>query len=71
MITYIARYAHSDEDTVGNLELNASTDAEAIAELKDFVTSGYRNGTWANVELSTGEAFGCRNRHGTAICQTV
>jgi hypothetical protein len=66
MTKYTAIFAHSDSDVPGKLTLDASNDVEAKAELKAFVESGYRNGTWANIELSDGAGFGYRNEHGKA-----
>ncbi|HOW47355.1 MAG TPA: hypothetical protein PLB26_06845 [Rubrivivax sp.] len=66
-MTYIAVYAHADTDMPGSLELDATTDAEAIAEIKQLVESGYRNGTWATVELSDGRTASYCNRHGEAV----
>ena len=67
MTNYVARYAHSDTDTPADLVLSAKTDAEAIEEIKKLVSDGYRNGTWANVGLSDGSVFACRNSHGAAV----
>ena len=66
MTTYTAIFAHSDGDTPGRMELDATTDDAAKAEVKAFVASGVRNGTWCNVELSDGRTFGARNKHGDA-----
>lgn len=64
---YLARYAHSDADTPGELRLKARTDEEAVAEVVAFVEGGYRNGTWCNVELSDGTTYGAANRYGKAV----
>ena len=66
MTKYTARYAHSDADTPATLVLDASNDKEAKAEIRRFVASGYRNGTWANTDLSDGSSIGYRNQNGKA-----
>ena len=71
MTKYIARYAHSDTDTPADLALDASNDAEAKAEIKAFVASGYRNGTWANIELADGSVYSCRNMHGECAARST
>ena len=67
MRKYQAAYAHSNESSVGHLDIDASSDAQAVQEVREFVRAGYRNGTWANVELSDGRLYGCRNEHGEAV----
>jgi len=49
------------------MDLDALSDAQAVQEVREFVRTGYRNGTWANVELSDGRLYGCRNEHGEAV----
>jgi len=67
MRKYQVAYAHSNESSVGHLDIDASSDAQAVqADARAFV-AGYRNGTWANVELSDGRIYGCRNEHGDAV----
>ena len=66
--TYRAAYAHNDHDHPGHIYLDASSDAEAVAEVKGFVESGYRNSTWATVRLSDGRLYQAENRHGDALC---
>ncbi len=66
-MTYTARYAHSDSDDAGVLSLDATTDAQAVAEVRRFVESGYRNQTWACVELQDGRSYCVRNQHGKAL----
>jgi hypothetical protein len=67
MSKYQAAYAHSDNDSVGQMDLDASSDTQAVEEVREFVRTGHRNGTWANVELSDGRVYGCRNEHGEAV----
>jgi hypothetical protein len=66
-MTYTARYAHSDSDTPGKLNLDATTDDEAIKEVTKFVTDGFRNSTWCTVELSNGRHYTARNTSGHAF----
>lgn len=65
--TYTARFAHSDADLPGEINLSATTEAEAIAEINEFVASGYRNGTWANVDFTGGRSYCAQNVHGKAV----
>lgn len=67
MRKYQAAYAHSNNDSAAQMDLDASSDTQAVSEVRDFVRSGYRNGTWANVELSDGRLYGCRNEHGESV----
>lgn len=65
---YVARYAHDhDNGTPGRLTLDASTDAEAKAEVIAFVKAGYRNSTWCSVELGDGSTYTAHNKHGSAV----
>lgn len=65
--TYIAKYGHTDEAIPGTLELAANSDSAAIEEVREFVGGGYINGTWANVQLSDGRMYCCKNNHGDAV----
>lgn len=67
MTKYQAAYAHSNNDSAAQMDLDASSDAQAVEEVREFVRAGYRNATWANVELSDGRIYGCRNEHGDAV----
>jgi len=67
MSNYLASFAHTDDGPVGHIRLNAASDAQAVEEVREFVRHGYRNGTWASVELSDGRIYGCRNEHGDAL----
>lgn len=64
---YTAKYGHSNNDAQGRLNLDATDDASAMAEVDGFVAAGYRNGTWATIELSDGSAYTARNEHGRAV----
>lgn len=66
MTKYTATYAHNDGDTPGTIVLDATTDTEAVAEIREFVEQGQRNGTWASVALSSG-GYVARNQHGKAV----
>lgn len=67
MATYTATYAHSANALAGRLNLDAANDKAAAAEVREFVTAGYRNSTWASAELSDGRTYTAHNRHGKAI----
>lgn len=67
MHTYTATYSHSETDSTGKLRLDATTDAEAIKEVRAFVSSGYRNGTWASTALQDGRTYTAHNQHGSAV----
>lgn len=67
MSTYQAAYAHSNESSVGQMFICADSDAQVMQDVRAFVRTGYRNGTWCNVELSDGRIYGCRNEHGEAV----
>ena len=67
MTKYQAAYAHSNNDSAAQMDLDASSDAQAVEEVREFVRTGYRNGTWCNVELSDGRTYGCHNEHGEAV----
>lgn len=71
LITYTMRYAHSDSDTPGSLRMLASNDRLAITEARQFCLNGYRNQTWANVALSTGQTYACRNVHGEVVSRML
>ena len=64
MSQYQALFAHGANDIPGVLDLDAKTDSEAKAEIDSFVVQGYRNQTWASIELSTGETYCRHNLHG-------
>lgn len=64
MSQYQARFAHGANDIPGVLDLDAKTDSEVKAKIDSFVVQGYRNQTWAAVELSTGENYCRYNLHG-------
>lgn len=64
--SYTATFGHSEHDVPGRMTLEASTEAEAIAEANKFVESGFRSGTWINVSLEDG-VYGAANRDGKAV----
>lgn len=49
------------------LTLDATTDAEAMAEIDAIVADGYRNEQWASVELADGRSYIANNLHGQAV----
>lgn len=64
---YTARFGHTEESIPGTIELSATSDSSAVIEIRQFVLNGYRNGTWANVQLSDGSVYCCKNEHGEAV----
>jgi hypothetical protein len=67
MKTYQITYGHTMADcTPGTLTLKATTDTEAIKEIREFVAEGYRNETWAAIELADGRFYNVRNVRGEA-----
>lgn len=65
-MNYVARYTQGSNSNTIDMELDATTDAEAVAELRKIVEAGYRNETHANVELSDGRIYGAANKSGEA-----
>lgn len=61
---YIATYSHGENGQGGRLSLNARTDDEACAEVREFVAQGYRDETAASVELADGNLYQAWNAHG-------
>ena len=61
---YIANFRHGETGNGGQLLLSAKNDEEAIEEIRAFVASGYRNETFAGVDLSNGDHYTARNEHG-------
>lgn len=70
-MAYSATYAHSSTDTPGKLALDAKTDDQAKSEVRDFVRTGYRNGTWCCVELSDKSYYSAHNSHGRVVARTI
>lgn len=65
-MTYTVRYTQSNTSDTTNMHLDATNDAQAVAELRKIVEAGYRNETHASVELSDGRIYGAVNKSGTA-----
>lgn len=68
---YTARYTQSSNSNTVDMELDATNDIEAVAELRKIVEAGYRNETHANVTLSDGRIYGAANKSGEAHGQYV
>lgn len=70
MSNYQMVYGHTSNDcTPGHLTMDATADSDAVSDLLDFVKGGYRNETWASVELSDGRSYVARNVRGGAVGQ--
>lgn len=68
MSKYQIVYGHTQADcTPGTLTLAATTDDEAVAETRKLVQDGYRDETWATIDLSDGRAYNVRNIRGEAV----
>ena len=65
-MTYTARYTQGNNSSTVDMELDATNDTQAVAELRKIVESGYRNETHANVTLSDGRIYGATNKSGVA-----
>lgn len=69
-MSYQANYGHTMSDcTPGTLTLAATDDNAAIKEIREFVSEGYRNETWATIELADGSSYTARNIRGNAVGQ--
>ena len=65
---YQITYGHNLQNCApGTLTLPATTDAEALKQISKLVTDGYRDETWAAVDLSDGRAYNVRNVRGHAV----
>jgi len=51
---------------IKRLRLTATTDAQAVAELREAIAEGYRNAACGRVVLTNGTTYHCENRHGDA-----
>jgi len=72
MHKYQITYGHSTADCVpGTLTLAATNDADAIKETQKFVAEGFRNESWAALDLADGRAYTVRNVRGNAVGQYV
>lgn len=67
---YTAKISHF-EGSPGILELDATTDEQAKAEINKIVSDGYRNGTTVSTTLANGDAYIATNKHGEVVSQTV
>lgn len=63
---YTARYAHSESDTPGSLEIVAIDHDDAKRQARQFVADGYRNGTWINLDLGE-SSYAARNVNGKVV----
>lgn len=70
MKTYPMIYGHDDGGTPGRTTLQAINDENAIDQARRFVADGYRNSTWATLELGE-SAYTAHNVHGQAVGDRV
>ena len=70
MKTYQMVYGHDDRGTPGSATLQSATEDGAVEQARRFVADGYRNSTWATLELGE-RVFTARNVHGNAVGQYV
>lgn len=64
---YTMTYGESDNCVPGTIALDASTDQEATDAARSYVQSGFRNGSWAFVQLQSGAVVRFANQHGQAV----
>jgi len=64
---YTILYGHDDNCGTGILEWIADKDADVIEKLDKFVSEGFRNCTWATVELKNGKSYRSKNVNGSAL----
>ena len=68
MSKYQITYGHSQTKCgPGTLTLAAENDAEAVKEARKFVADGYRDATWAALDLSDGRSYNVQNVRGNAV----
>ena len=67
---YSATITHFN-GTTGRLDLDATTDAEAIAEISKIAVDGYRSGTSLQTTLANGNSYGVRNASGRAVGKEI
>lgn len=70
MRTYTINYRDNEHDSGVQIEIEAQDDQAAIAACNKKVESGYRNQSFANVEIEGG-TYSCANQHGNAVGQTT
>lgn len=68
---YFATFNHGENGRGGSLELHATNDEQAKAEVRQFVGQGYRNETRAGVDLSNGTHYQAWNEHGEVKSRTL
>lgn len=66
-MAYLARYTSLTNSNTSDLTLDATTDAAAVAEVRQMVEAGYRNETACLVALQDGRTYGASNKHGNAV----
>lgn len=64
---YAAIYNESANSSAVKLQLDAKTDRDAKREVRKAVSDGYRNMTFASVELSDGKCYTVHNKHGRVV----
>jgi hypothetical protein len=63
---YKARYTAENNANTTTMTLDATSDAQAVAEVREIVEAGRRNECECVVDLSDGRTYGAVNRHGHA-----
>ena len=71
MQDYQLTYGHDSNGTPGRVTLQANSAREAIEQTRKFVADGFRNETWATVDLGDEGAYTARNVHGRAVGQVL
>ena len=70
MKTYPMIYGHDDGGTPGRTTVQAVTDEDAVEQARRFVGDGYRDNTWATIDLGE-SVYTARNVHGQAVGHRV
>ena len=67
LMTYTMTYGESDNCVPGTITLVAKDDKAATDAARQYVQSGFRNGSWAFVPLRSGAVARFSNQHGQAF----
>jgi hypothetical protein len=63
-------YGHAMADcTPGTLTLKSENDADALIEVRKFIADGYRDESWAALDLQDGRSYSVRNIRGNPVGQ--
>ena len=60
------KFGHEANCTPGMMIIEAASLVQAVVKIRDFVTTGFRNATWATIETANGH-YSARNVDGRAV----